>query len=397
MSLGRWIVGGVAAAVAVVLLLFVVIIGGEGALQQVPASCGVTTVGGPPVAIQAGQTGHARTIIGVAKGRGVPQKGQLVALAVGLQESGLRNLANDGSDPRNHPADARIVRESLNLSHDGVGHDYNSINVFQQRPTIKGKPAWGTVAQLMQPPAAADRFFGALERVNDWQTLPVTVAGQRVQRSAYPNAYAKWESTAAQLAAANADAPPIAVQSAAPGAPTDPGSGFTGADGLCGPGGVLPVTGATGDAAAVIAQTQRWIGTPYSWGGGTLDGPGRGICCSPNGTDARSIVGFDCSSLVRFAFHHGAGINLPRVSSQQYAATAGRTVVRGDPDPAVLQPGDLLFWGRSAGSIHHVAVYVGGGKMIHAPRSGSSVHIRDVYDSDFYAATRPLAVSAPNQ
>lgn len=81
------------------------------------------------------------------------------------------------------------------------------------------------------------------------------------------------------------------------------------------------------------------------------------------------------------------------MSAQQYAATAGRTVVTGDPDLARLQPGDLLFWGGSAGSIHHVAIYVGGGRMVHAPRTGSTVHVRDVYDGDFYAATRPLAIA----
>ncbi len=81
------------------------------------------------------------------------------------------------------------------------------------------------------------------------------------------------------------------------------------------------------------------------------------------------------------------------MSGQQYAATAGRTVVTGDPDLARLQPGDLLFWGGSASSIHHVALYIGGGQMVHAPRTGSTVHVRDVYDGDFFAATRPLASS----
>ena len=380
MSAVRWLVGGAVALALAFVLLIVVILGGGAALQQAQASCGVTTIGGGTVPIEAGQTAHVRTIIGVAKGRGVPQKGWVVALAVALQESGLRNLSNP------------TYPESLAMTSEGSGSDHDSLGLFQQRP----QSGWGSVQQLMTPVYEATAFFGGpdvppgnpgLLDVPGWEALPVTVAGQRVQRSAYPDAYAKWEGQAAQLAAANSDAPLIPAQRAAPGTAPDSTGGFTSADGLCGPGGAVPVSGATGDAAAVISQGQRWIGTPYSWGGGTLDGPSRGFAQGAN------TIGFDCSSFTRYAFYHGAGITLPRVSGQQYAATAGRTVVTGDPDLARLQPGDLLFWGGSASSIHHVALYVGGGKMIHAPRTGTFVHVRDVYDADFYAATRPLATA----
>lgn len=142
--------------------------------------------------------------------------------------------------------------------------------------------------------------------------------------------------------------------------------------------------GASGSAAAVIAEAAKWFGTPYSWGGGTLDGPSRGFAQGAN------TVGFDCSSYTRYAFFHGAGLLLPRTSGEQLAATAAHTVVTGDPDLNLLQPGDLLFWGSSAASIHHVALYVGDGQMVEEAHTGTVASQRAVYDGDFYAATRPL-------
>ena len=381
MSPIRWAVSGVLAVLLAFLLLIVVIIGGGTELGQAQASCNLTTGAEHTVSIEAGQTAHVRAIIGVAKARGVPPKGWVVALAVALQESGLRNLSNP------------TYPESLTMTTEGSGSDHDSLGLFRQRPSA----GWGTVEQLMTPTYEATAFFGGpdvppanpgLLDIAGWEALPVTVAAQRVQVSAYPDAYAKWEAEAAQLAAANADAPPVAVLNPPPGGPSDGAGGYTGADGLCGPGGVLPPGGATGTAAAVIAQAQRWLGTPYAWGGGTLEGPSEGFA------QGAGIVGFDCSSYVRYAYYHGAGITLPRTSSEQYAATAARTVVTGDLDLTRLQPGDLLFWGSSAGSIHHVALYAGGGMMLEEPRTGLTARLQQVYDSDFYAATRPLA-SAP--
>ncbi len=377
MSGGRWVVGAAAVVTLAFALLVLVIIGGGTALQT-QASCNVTVGAGGTATIEADQTAYVRTIVGVAKGRGIPQKGWVVALAVALQESGLRNLSN--------PA----YPKSLSMTNDGSGGDHDSLGLFQQRP----QSGWGSVAQLMKPTYEATAFFGGpdvpppnpgLLDITGWEALPLAAAAQRVQLSAYPDAYAKWEAEATQLAAANADAPPVAVLNPPPGISAGSSAGYTGADGLCGPGGVLPPGGATGNAAAVIAQAQQRIGTPYSWGGGSLDGPSEGFA------DGAGIVGFDCSSYTRYALFHGAGITLPRTAAEQYTATAGRTVETGSPDLARLQPGDLLFWGSSAGSIHHVALYVGGGRMLEEAHPGTVARLIDVYGGDFYAATRPLA------
>jgi hypothetical protein len=99
-----------------------------------------------------------------------------------MQESSLRNLANSG------------VPRSLQLGHDGVGHDHDSVGVFQQRP------GWGSVEERMDPRYAARAFFRTLRKVDGWVGMQVTDAAQRVQRSAYPDAYQKHAGRAQKLA-----------------------------------------------------------------------------------------------------------------------------------------------------------------------------------------------------
>lgn len=112
----------------------------------------------------------------------------------------------------------------------------------------------------------------------------------------------------------------------------------------------------------VIRRAGTQIGVPYSWGGGALDGPSRGIDSGAN------TVGFDCSGLTRYAFA-GVGILLPRYSGDQY--TAGRQL-----PPSQAKRGDLLFWGPGGGQ--HEALYLGNGQMIEAQRSGVPVKVSPV-------------------
>lgn len=107
-----------------------------------------------------------------------------MGLVTALQESTLRMFAN------------KNVPESLNYPHDAVGSDYDSLNFFQQRVRY-----WGTVAQLMDQNYAINVFYTQLQKVKDWRSLPVGVAAQKVQVSAHPDAYAKWETAANQIIA----------------------------------------------------------------------------------------------------------------------------------------------------------------------------------------------------
>jgi cell wall-associated NlpC family hydrolase len=135
-----------------------------------------------------------------------------------------------------------------------------------------------------------------------------------------------------------------------------------------------------GPAGGAVAAARRYLGQPYAWGGGTLNGPSPGIA-----PDA-GVEGFDCSSLTRYAIYQGSSgqITLPRTSQAQYDAT------KTSPVPInQLQAGDLLFWGGPS-TVHHVALYTGGGTMIEAPQSGQPIHqtlIRT--NGDFLGATRP--------
>ncbi|MFI8178022.1 NlpC/P60 family protein [Streptomyces microflavus] len=145
----------------------------------------------------------------------------------------------------------------------------------------------------------------------------------------------------------------------------------------------------TGPDALRKASTR--LGTPYAYGGGSPSGPSTGFCDSLNGYQggrcvASSTVGFDCSSLVQYAYW--PKVKLPRTAAAQYGATSDRPVSRAD-----LKPGDLLFWSNSSGFIYHVALYAGDGRVLHAPRTGKQVELVPMASAmperDYLGATRP--------
>lgn len=117
------------------------------------------------------QAVNAATIAAVGTGRGMPERAVTIALATALQESGLRNIRHG---------------------------DRDSLGLFQQRPS----QGWGTPEQIMDPTYAAGAFYEHLAKVPGYTRLPLTVAAQRVQRSGFPEAYAKHEPDATLLAAA---------------------------------------------------------------------------------------------------------------------------------------------------------------------------------------------------
>jgi hypothetical protein len=112
------------------------------------------------------QMANARTIVDVGRNLGLPPRAWVIAIATALQESSLHNLGYLGD--RN---------------------DHDSLGLFQQRPST----GWGTPEQVTDPTYAATAFYSHLVRVSDWLTLPLTVAAQRVQISAFPDRYARHE------------------------------------------------------------------------------------------------------------------------------------------------------------------------------------------------------------
>ncbi|WP_107441431.1 heavy metal transporter [Streptomyces jeddahensis] len=117
------------------------------------------------------QAVNAATISAVGTSRGMPERAVTIALATALQESGLRNIRHG---------------------------DRDSLGLFQQRPS----QGWGTPKQILDPVYAAGEFYEHLAKIPGYSRLPLTVAAQRVQRSGFPQAYAKHEPDAALLAAA---------------------------------------------------------------------------------------------------------------------------------------------------------------------------------------------------
>lgn len=160
------------------------------------------------------------------------------------------------------------------------------------------------------------------------------------------------------------------------GGNADEGGGDTGGDGIEPP----PPTDGTLGARAVSAA-MRWLGTPYSWGGGDASGPTFGSC-GPAGCQGLTTRGFDCSGLTLYAYAQ-VGISLGHYTGSQW--TAGTRVGYDE-----LIPGDLVFFG---GDLGHMGMYMGGGQMIHAPHTGDVVKISDIssgyYRSGFRGGVRP--------
>lgn len=284
---------------------------------------------GPVAGLDHEQAGYAQVIVAVGQQRGVPARGLVVALMTAMQESGLRNL--DYGD-----------RDSLGL--------------FQQRPSM----GWGTPDEVRDPAHAAAAFFGGpgspvgnrgLLDVAGWEAMPLAKTAQAVQRSAFPVAYAKWETAAWTWLANVATDPPGSVASA------------------CGP--------TSASARVAIAAAERWLGTPYSWAGGDLSGPTYGT-----GTGA-GTVGFDCSGLTRYAWAQ-AGILLPRTSRDQWNAPGLRITTM-----AQLQPGDLVFFASNPNdptTVFHVALALGGDAIIEAPQTGDVVKVVQALSGNSYWA-----------
>ncbi|NKQ57375.1 C40 family peptidase [Amycolatopsis sp. K13G38] len=206
--------------------------------------------------------------------------------------------------------------------------DRDSLGIFQMRPSM----GWGTVQQLQDISYQINKFYDVLLSVPGWDTQRPGSSAQDVERSAFPDRYHKWEPMAAYL-----------VQNV--GQVTNVST--------CGQsvGLALPANQAAAKAIAFALGEQ---GKPYVWGA--------------TGPDS-----YDCSGLMLRAYQ-AAGITLDRVSADQYHDGAMLRV-------RDAQPGDLLFWAydpSNPNTIHHVAMYLGNGKIVEAQQTGVPVHTRSV-------------------
>jgi peptidoglycan DL-endopeptidase RipB len=178
----------------------------------------------------------------------------------------------------------------------------------------------------------------------------------------------QWDPTLPKVPSAGAPGDPLAIANASMAATAqatqstlDLGRKFLGSLGIGGGGGGggggnntspsrIPRVYGRQAVEYVIRRGGSQMGVPYSWGGGTPEGPSRGV------EDGADTVGFDCSGLTRYAFA-GVGVLIPRFSGDQY--NAGRHV-----PPSQAKRGDLIFYGP--GGSQHVTLYLGNGQMLEA-------------------------------
>ncbi|MCY0945629.1 C40 family peptidase [Streptomyces antarcticus] len=306
-------------------------------VKQMLAGSGDVNV--PGLSEPKNQIPNAKVIVATGIQKRVPARGQVVALATALQESTL-----------------------INLDHG----DRDSLGLFQQRPS----QGWGTREQIMDPVYSSGKFYDGLVKIKDWEQMPVTVAAQKVQASGFPDAYAKHEPLATALQ--QAIGPTLGA------APAGPGPGKPGPGGGFGPGGCAAQGGGNVDfgeippgslpdgyqiPATVPPEVQaaiRWalgqLGTMYQWGGS---------CTNPHGGNASERC--DCSSLTQRSYG---------VAGKEITRTTYTQIHDGRPvSTSGIQPGDLLFAVGSASAPEHVALAIGYGYVVHAPKPGRVVEV----------------------
>ncbi len=323
---------GLAGAIALffAIPLFIMFVATSSA--QAANECGPGGTAGPVegTSLDVEQRANAETIISTTRSTGLTPYAAVVAVATAMQESSLHN-------------DLRQL-------------DHDSIGLFQQRISIYGAQVAG------DPVKSTLAFLTRLIQVPHWDTIPLTEAAQAVQRSQFPDAYAKWQPLARNL-----------VDKLWPGAVTTCDGGTR--SGQDGGGGVPPGYHLPTEAqqAAVVSFALGQLGKPYVWGG---EGPN----------------GYDCSGLVMAAWA-SAGVALPRTADRQ--STAGAPVA----GIADMQPGDLIFIPGSDGTAArpgHVGMYIGTGSdgqqyLVQAPHTGDVVKVSPVsgWVNEIVAIRRP--------
>lgn len=326
------------------------------------------------------QLNNAKVIAAVGREMKMSSRDILIAIMTAMQESGLRNLRYG---------------------------DRDSQGLFQQRPS----QGWGTVEQVTNPLYASRKFFTVLQGVKNRNRLSLTQAAQAVQRSGFPDAYAKHEASARRLLNRIGESGGVAfpirppkmsledmgiLDASAPAPTAERGVESPDAQGIetpefagagstldplnlpakpqapvypvdpelmSGPHDFPALNGLVNGGArgAMIDAAMKLLGTPYSWGGGTATGPSYGTAQGAN------INGVDCSGLVYIALR-AAGVDVGDMTAAQQMQLGSRKPIE------KLQPGDLV----AAPDGHHIGIYLGNGQMIHAPSTGDVVKIAPV-------------------
>lgn len=172
--------------------------------------------------------------------------------------------------------------------------------------------------------------------------------------------------------------------------------------------------GGVGSTQALVAihAAEGELGLPYVYAGGGYTGPtlgsvtagtghgatpcanghvvstngANGNVCTPAYAAQTGQPGFDCSGLTMFAWHV-AGVNMVHNAAAQYTFVKSHGTI--DTNIKTLQPGDLMFYSFTPGTVDHVAMYLGAGEEIQAPQTGEDVQVVPIYTTNFVGGGPP--------
>ena len=328
----------------------------------------IPAVAGPAPLTPSTPPGRTRQVASTLPTQVGPYKGeQVVNAGIIIKAGQARNL------------DAKTItigvmtamgESSLTNPNHGDAARNDTIGLFQIGPEH------GSYAQRMDPSWSANNFFTRLVAVPGYQSLNPSVAAHKAQRNADPYHYTPFWADAVSMVATLTKDPSLLEQLPVTGTVAGCENGAP----------ATPPTPGDGSAAAIVTAATHYVGTPYSWGGGDTHGPSLGIYSSPS-LDGTHTVGFDCSGLVLFAVYNSTGIQLAHSAEAQGKDSRGTAVPR---DWSLLRAGDVISFSEDGsgapGSFGHVGIYIGSGKMIHAPRPGKSVEIVQLQGSRHYQA-----------
>ncbi|MCZ4500616.1 MAG: NlpC/P60 family protein [Marmoricola sp.] len=332
-------------------------------------------------------TAKATRAAGAAAQKLATQRAGIVAIANqtyqdGTVLSGLSAFLGQGGGPEEVMGRVGVVQsatESMQAKYDGYAAastlakvtrasaetaEREQVVLAQKAEKLRNNAAAAVLSAQDEARAIAAQRQKLIRELASAQKISVKLATQRqrgleeIAQARAAAAARKKAEAAAAVAAAAAQAAQVAADKAAD--KSDDKSDDKGAKGDDSAGGPSaptsdpspPAAAGSGAAARAIAFAKDQLGEQYLW---AAAGPSR----------------WDCSGLTMMAWRQG-GVSLPHYSVAQYAQTEHIGV--GD-----LRPGDLVFWGDSPGSIHHVAMYIGNGQIIHAPRTGRPVEIDSMY------------------
>ena len=299
--------------------------------------------------VSGGQSGGLSTVLGT-DGDKLGQRKGYVSTAVGDRQQLIDDLT----------AAQRTTRDQARR----LEADQSEAKSTEVRAEAKQNKAQTAASELAKIQNQLDGQLATL--VAEQQAAQARATEQRVRAQAEAQAQAQQAAAARQTVASpqSQSAPPSAL----PPVVSSPQPSTTPPQ-VNSPAFVAPPNSSA--AAIAIAAAQSQLGVPYSWGGGNASGPSYGVA---QGANTR---GFDCSGLTLYAYAQ-AGISLSHLTWDQ--------MKQGQVVPlSQIQPGDLVFyWGGG-----HMALYVGGGQVIHAPQTGDVVRYGSLYMGPPELVVRP--------